>query len=347
MQINRTDFISILKKIQPGIDDNSTNINGMDCFIFMDGRIHSHDDAVSISAKTEIEEHFAVSATEFYAILSKFTKEFVEMAIGENSLSLKSGKAKAVILFRKDDVSKRIHDIAPKDDAWIKLPTQFSAMLKALTLKNVPADIQAKIGGVFINGDVMVSSDNFSIIRYRHTSAINRMWLSPRAVALVAKEEVTHYCMQGAWIHFKNDNIRLSCRRLIDEKYPYEQYKAILNSVKPRGISGIFTKDIISVLERATVFAKDKDGDLVVALTFDGKLCTVTSGGGVGSFEEETNVTSSTDIPIRICLSVTRLKQVLAKWEEIAFYLGETSGDNPLLVFTKDSYMEILCLDKE
>jgi hypothetical protein len=347
MTIKRKELLSILGKIKPGIDDNSTNIQGMDCFIFMDGRVHAHDDAVSISAPTELEGHFAVSAGEFYQILSKFSKNDVEVALEENDLLLKCGRAKATVLYRKEDLTKRIKEIMPKEDDWMKLPLNFHQKLKLLTLKNVSPDIQAKIGGVFVKEDAMIASDNFSIIRYKHTSSLYRMWLSPRAVSLVAKEDMTHYCSTGAWLHFKHDGIRISCRRLIDEKYPYESYRAILSGIKPLGIKGTFTKDIENVIDRASVFAKDKDGDYVIALTFTEGMCTISSGSGSGSFEEALEMKVEAMKGARIVLSAQRLKQAIGKWDEIGFYLGQTVEENPMLVLHSGDYMEVLCLVKE
>jgi hypothetical protein len=347
MTIQRKELLAILRKIKPGIDDNSTNIQGMDCFIFMDGRVHAHDDAVSISAPFDFPGHIAVSAIEFYEILFKFSKDDVEVVIGENELQLKCGRAKATVLYRKEDLTKRIKEIMPKEDNWLKLPLNFYQKLKLLTLKNVSPDIQAKIGGVFVKEDVMVASDNSSIIRFKHTTSLYRMWLSPRAVTLVAKEDVKQYCSTGAWLHFRNDSIQLSCRRLIDEKYPYESYRAILSGIKPTGIKGTFTKKIVDILDRAAVFAKDKDGDYVVNLTFAEGMCTITSGSGSGSFEESLEMKVEASQEVKIVLSALRLKQALGKWEEIEFYLGQTVEDNPLLILHSGDYMEVICLVKE
>jgi hypothetical protein len=277
--------------------------------------------------------------------LLKFKEDFVEITPTESALNMKCGRAKAIALFRKEAVSKRIKEITPKEGDWSELPSQFSDNLLLLSLKNVPVDILAKVGGVFVTDDVMFATDNTSVIKLKTTAHLLRMWLSSHVVSILRKIPVTHYCSNGSWLHFRAEEVHFSCRRLIDEKYPYETYRAIMSSVVLGPIKGVFTKDIIELLGRATVFAKDTDGDYVVSLTFTEGLCTITSGSGSGSYEEAMEMEVSTPDPHKIVVSALRLRQAIEKWEELPFILGEIRG-NPVIIMQSDSYMEVLSLIK-
>jgi DNA polymerase III sliding clamp (beta) subunit (PCNA family) len=348
MKVDRKELTGLLRIIKPGIDKNAVNINGMDCFIFMDGRIHAHDDAVSLSVQSPLSGNFAVSALEFYSILSRFKNDTVEVEEIENGLSLKCGKAKASILFRKDDVSARIKTISPDPSNWKELCTRNFNEILAMTYVHCSAMSTAdKIGGVLIQDDILISSDNSSIARYKIGEILDRMWLGVKAINIIKGiEKLTHYCIIGSWVHFKSDTVQVSCRKLVDERYPFNQYKGVLAAVQKSMVGGTFTQEFVETIGRASIFAKDKDGDLVLHLTFGENSIIVTSDSGSGSFEEEVEAVVLCEEPTTICLSATRLKYALSKWESIDFNVGHI-GDNPVLILNKDGYTEVIMLHKE
>jgi len=348
MKVNRKTLLDALRKVRPGVDDNSTNISGMDCFIFMDGRVYAHDDAVSISTPTEVEGNFAISAVEFYNIIYRFNGEILELNFEADRVALKCGRAKAEVLFRMDDVSKRIRQIAPPESAWKVLPEDFHTAMKLLTIKNIAADLSMKIGGIYFAGTYGFASDNASVCRYVFSHGMDKMWIPPKASKLIASmADLKEYCIVDSWLHFKSDTISISCRRLIDDRYPALSFDELVSKAVKGKISGTFTKEFLEVIDRAIVFGKDKENDLVMGLTFDGKTVTVTSGGGSGSFSEEVETNLICEDPGTIYIGAMRLKQAIARWPDgVEFFVG-IQGANPLLVLQKDTFSEVIGLYKE
>lgn len=348
MKYNRQEILDSLRKVRPGIDKNSANIMGMDCFIFMDRRVYSHDDAISLSTPTPIAGSFAVSASEFYNILSKFKAESVNIEETDKGLDLTCGKAKASVLYRKDDVSRRIKEITPKETDWVSTTFDISDVLNSVYVKNGSKAVSDKIGGICINEDVALSTDNSSVARYKLPDLFTeKIWLSPRAVTVLQSfKEIKHYFVKDGWLHFKSKEALIACRRLIDERYPFVQYKEMVSASKKDGISGTFTKEFLETIDRAAIFAKETDGDFVLDLTFNEKSIIVSSESLAGSFEEEVEMVTFCEAPQKIRLSARRFKQALDKWDEIEFYLGKV-GEHPVLVLTKDNYTEVLMLYKE
>lgn len=348
MKIDRKELLVLLRVVKPGIDKNAVNISGMDCFIFLDGRIHAHDDAVSISVKSPLEGHFAVSALEFYTILSRFKGDDLEIIEIENGLSLKCGRAKASVTFRKDDVSSRIKAITPEEAQWKIISTpNLDEILKLTLVKGGMQSIMDKIGGICIQDDWVVSSDNSSVARYKIGEMLDKMWLSPRAVGIISNiEGISQYCIINSWVHFRAGDVEVSCRKLVDDRYPFLQYKGIISSVEKTMTSGTFTKEFVDVIDRASIFAKDKEGDSVLCLTFGENSIIVTSDSGAGSFEEMVEGVILCETPTKICLSTRRLKNALSKWDSVDFNVG-VMNKNPVLILTKDGYTEIIMLYKE
>lgn len=349
MKFSRQELLDSLRKVRPGVDKNSANIMGMDCFIFMDGRVHAHDDAISISVPTPILGNFAVSASEFYNIVSKFKAENLAIEETATGLDLTCGRAKASILFRKDDVSKRIRGILPQESDWVGITFDLDAVLKAVFIKSGNTTISSKVGGVFIKENIALSTDNSSVARAILADMFTeKLWLSPRAVTVLQEfSGIRHYFVKDGWLHFKTKDAVISCRRLIDEKYPFVQYKEVVSSMTKDKISGTFTKDFLETIDRAAIFAKEADGGFVLDLTFLEKSIIVSSESSAGSFNEEVECASlfCTE-PRKIRLSARRLKSALEKWDDIEFYIGKV-GENQVLCLVKDRYCEILMLYKE
>ena len=93
MVINRKELLENLKMAMPGIETGTAKLQGADTFVFKDGKIFTYNDTISVSVPINqtdlIEENIegAVSAEEFYNIISKLPVEEIKFAVGENGKS--------------------------------------------------------------------------------------------------------------------------------------------------------------------------------------------------------------------------------------------------------------------
>lgn len=348
MKIDRMELLASLRLVRPGVDKDSTNIQGMDCYIFKDGRVYASDDAIALSTDTKLTGDFAVPALEFYTILSKFKTEEVEFTESDSDLFMVCGRAKASIAFRKDDVSRRIKAIAPRENDWIPIEPGFAHQIGLCEIKNMGAQISEKFGGVFVLDKTAIATDNHSIVRTELKNSMERMWLSARSVGLLKNMETTRYCCGGAWVHFESEKLRISCRRQTDDAYPFVFLNKTMDSLENGEVSGEMPADLYELVDKASVFAKNKENMSTIGMEFQEGKIVIRSGTHSGAYEEdmEIKIAGLTET-IPVIVNANRMKQVLSKHESVPFTIGNIPGGEKMLVFAKEGYTEALGFYKE
>lgn len=127
------------------------------------------------------------------------------------------------------------------------------------------------------------ASDGYSIAVTDTGSAYTNQVMLPAVIAAeVVKLKPVKMCVVGSWIHFETtDNVVLSGRLIEGD------YVDTASHLKVEGEEFIFPKNILDILERATVFSKrDFFLDELISITLSNKKMTVKSKSETGWFEE-------------------------------------------------------------
>ena len=257
MKVNKSQLLNALEKVKPGLSSKEI-IEQTTNFAFMNGRVVTYNDEISISCKVDgIDFEGAVEAAPLYKFLNKIKHEDIELEIQETSLVVKGGNAEAGLAF-KSEVKLPVLEIT-KEMKWVKLPSDFISAL-ALCRFSCSRDMSKPVlTCVHINNGVVETCDNHRLTTYdlQRSAGKTPMLLPATSVTELIKYQITHYTIHGdrSWIIFKtdDDSIHFGCR-VYQEEYPD------LSPIREFGGNEILLPEGLSeVLDRAVIFAVQED----------------------------------------------------------------------------------------
>lgn len=293
MNINKLKLQSALEIVKPGLASKEI-IEQATSFAFMEGRVVTYNDEISISHPVEgLDIQGAVKAELLYQLISKLKSEEIEVNIKDSEIILKSGKAKAGLIVQSE-ISLPLEAIADKGK-WKTLPETFCKHL-GFCVSSTGKDMSRQVltcvhvhkedgqgGTAWIE-----ASDGRRISKCTFESMPVKTFLIPASSALtVIKMEPTKIAEGKGWIHFKTaEGTVLSCRIFDKDQFPDTDW---LFDVKGSHIS--LPKNIDKVLERASIFSKREhalDEFIDISLSKDEML--IQADADAGWFKEKLKI---------------------------------------------------------
>lgn len=217
MKINKEKLREALAIVKPGLATKEL-LSQTTSFAFMEGRVITYNDEISISHPVEgIDFDGAIKAEELYGLLSKLTNESVEIEAEGAELKIKAGRVKAGLMLEKE-INLPIRKV-PSDWKKIKESTKFQEFMK-LAGQTCSRDMsQPKLVNVFVDGKKIIGSDGQRLIECELESKIPvAPFLIPATdVSELIKINPTQIQLDGDWVHFKNEiETVFSCRKIND-----------------------------------------------------------------------------------------------------------------------------------
>jgi len=285
MKINKNELSKALDMVKPGLSAQEM-IEQSTSFCFLNGRVITYNDQISISYPLDIDLEGAINSTELYAFVKKVSNEEIDVSIDDREIRMKAGRAKAGFVLQSE-IKLPINEVGDVEE-WKDLPKGF---LKALrfTMGSCSNDMTAPVlTCVHINGKVMEASDRFRITKYQLKKAAPlKQFLLPAAVCgtVIAFKPVQVSEGEG-WVHFKNkEDAVLSCR-VFQDKFP-----DVSRFLVEAGEEIKFPSEIKGILERATIFSKkDNAANESIELEFSKKKVVIRARSDSGWFEEKARV---------------------------------------------------------
>lgn len=305
MKIQTLKLRDALNVVKPGLA-NKEILEQTTSFAFLKGRIVTYNDEISISHPFDTPFQGAVKAEELYGLLSKVTKDEVDLVIEGTELLVTSGRTKAGLRLEAE-ISLPLKELPKKMDA---LPNgkQFCEFV-GFAMKTCSNDTsQPKLTCVSIspNGDI-VGSDGYRLLYCKGEPLPISHFLLPAAnAAEVVKINPTHISLDKGWVHFKNkEGTYISCRRLDDDYVPIDQVAEVL---KFNSIGKVeFPERIGEIIDRVHQFAKrDSFLDEKVNVTIRGNkvLLKATSEVTNSWIEEQASLKCDADVTFVISPSL-------------------------------------------
>jgi DNA polymerase III sliding clamp (beta) subunit (PCNA family) len=286
MKINRQELLTALETVKPGLARNE-DIEQTSNFAFMKGRLVTYNDEISINYPIKgVDFDGAVPATELYQFISKCKTDELDIDHSGESITIISGKAKAVIAIQAK-ITLPVEEIG-KIKEWKPLPDTFHRHL-SFALGSCGKDQTRNhfiLTCVHVNGNCIEASDGFRITQCNAQSAVPvKEFLLPSSVARqvlsLAASEIAESDNQN-WIHFRKEQTVLSCR-IIDEKFPN-----VTPFLKVEGEAVEFPESISDVIDRAWVFTKRALAiEEMITVVLKDKRMIVRSENEIAKFEEE------------------------------------------------------------
>lgn len=257
--MKKQDLLNILEKVQPGLATKDM-IEQSTSFAFVNGRVITYNDEISISSKCPGLEGLtgAVKAQELYKFLAKTKVDEIDLTITENELRIKAGKAKVGMVL-ETKIKLPLFELGQYSE-FKKLPENFIDGLKMVRFCCAKDMSRPKLTCIHVRTDgVMESCDNFRAIRYQMESECSEKFLLPGgSTNILINYPVTMIASSPGWVHFTDaeQSLVFSCRVFADTY-------ANLDTLFQLKDLTIFTfpPESLEILQRAEIFTK---GDILL-----------------------------------------------------------------------------------
>jgi hypothetical protein len=348
VKIQREELLRKLYTCRPGIEKNLVSLEGMDCFIFKKGRLHTYNGYVSISVPIDYPFECVVSAAEFYKVLSSFKGKEIEIEAVDTTLVITCGKAKATIRCMAESIYKQILTITPTEPEWSPLPTGFLEALSKCYIRNMEQNAADKVDGIFIDTNGIFSTDRVVVNHAKLYDHMQRIWLTSKMVAELLKfDSLDGYVLQDSWAIFKSGEVMFSCRKYMDDLYPIDRIRQVIGAQVTDKMSGTLNALFKDAVENCLIFGKEKEGHAFISLEFQNDGIRVFSDTVKGSYSEFVECIIEDWEHLTITIEGRRLKQALRSGADISFFLGYVDGAPNAFIIHNDSWTELFFILKE
>ena len=282
MKVNRQNLQKALETVKPGLS-NKEMIEQTTSFCFLDGRVVTYNDEISISSPIDdLDITGAINAQELHSFISKVKQEEVSLEVDGNEVLLKAGRSKAGLTLQAEIVLP-VEEIG-KINKWKDLPKEFTKGL-SFAMASCSRDMTRPVlTCVHVNNDIIEGADSHRITRFQLDKKvpIDAFLLPANICGTVIKMHPTQIASGEGWVHFKTkDKSILSCR-IFEEAYVNTE--ALMDM---QGATITFPKEISALLEKAQIFSKrDQTLDESVKIILGGKRLIIKSESASGWFEE-------------------------------------------------------------
>lgn len=282
--MKKQDLLIALEKVRPGLA-NKDQIQHSTSFAFMQGRIVTYNDEISISHKISgIDIQGAVKAEELYKFLSKTTATDLDITTGESMLMIKAGKAK-VELVMQGEIKLPLEELGEMK-GWKPLPADFIEALNITRFCCSKDMSKPVLTCINFHADTALSCDRFRIMKFHMEKKSPFNFLLPAsAAAVLISYPVTHMTMTPGWAHFadKEKELIFSCRTYSDN-YPDLAGKMDLPD---ETLSFIFPPGTGDIIDRAQIFINaDSFNESLIEISIEGRKLIIRAQSSIAKFEE-------------------------------------------------------------
>lgn len=332
--MKRDALISALERVKPGLSSKENNIEQSTSFAFIDGRICTYNDEISVSTQVEgLNITGAVKSDELYKLLGKLKADDISIETNESEVILTSGRTKAGFTLQQE-IKLPIDQIG-NVGKWSKLPDNFMSAIE-FTMVSCAKDMSRPVlTCVNIREDgCFESSDNYRISRYKLEKMPVKTFLLPATTAsILVKFNVAEIAEGQNWVHFRTEdqNTQFSCR-VFEDNFP--NIDSVLQ-VDGKQIELPVTMQ--EVLDRAVVFCtQEKFTDQNIVVTVSDKRLKVRAESNTSWLEEEVNMPYRGE-QIKFAINPHLLKAILAQTRVCV--VGERC-----LKFTGENWQHVVAL---
>jgi DNA polymerase III sliding clamp (beta) subunit (PCNA family) len=298
MKVNKNDLLSQLEMASSGLSKREM-IKQSDCFVFIDGRLHTYNEEVSCSCDSVLENFTAaVKAEPLLSVLRKMTEENIEIKFTDSEFIIRGKRREAGIRLEKE-IELPLETVEKPED-WKSLSSEFDQAVQLVSQCTSTDETQFRLTCVHITPNELEASDRFQASRYKLNTEIE-------SKALIRKDTLKSIVDLGMneisetddWLHFRNPaGLVISCRRYSTEENEFPDLESIYDF---EGQKTKLPAGITEAVEKAEIFSSDNlDSDMIMVQLKPGKL-QIKGEGNLGWFTEfhDVNYTGS-DLRFRI-----------------------------------------------
>lgn len=320
MEMNRKEFLEVLKRLSPAITQKEVISQSTD-FIFSGEKIITYNGNLCISANFKTDFTGAIHGKTLFNFLSSLKTDEVDFSKTENNFILKAGKTKSKIK-SKDIASEYInYDVSlfnpVKEDFFNAIKTSIFSVAKDESI--------FPLNCIFVNNDTVVTCDNIRATKIQ-ISDIESSFLIPYEIAkiLIQYKDFTSFYMEDKWYHLKTDNDIVYSFHMVFGEYPDVEF--LFNPEE--GIIFEFPEELKESIEPALVFS---DEVLEIIVRENNIRCVGTGDNGT----VYSNIEAEISEEIHFHINPLFLKEILSHTNQCVIY------DNTLL-FETETFIHVL-----
>lgn len=316
MKISKEKLQKALEIVKPGLASKEL-IAQTTSFAFMEGKVVTYNDEVSISHPVEgLDITGAVDAELFYKFLSKITEEDMDLTVEGNELQVITKKGKAGLSLESEIKLPVKQELSDKVK-WYPLPQGFIDSIRFVIPASGTNLSEPLLTCVHVNKVGYVeASDGLRLARHGLSDElpINTFLIPAKSALEVTKltPSPTRIAIEKGWVRFRTKfGTIISCRLFFEDKYknmaPYLQSEGGKRITLP-------DKGLIEMLSRAMVFAKREHSyEEQVVITIKEQSLKMEAKADIGWFREEIPMSDYKGKPLRFAVPPYLLKDILSE----------------------------------
>lgn len=286
MTINRLNLLTALNTVAPVIGPSTMAM--LSCVEFTGERIVATDLDRFISVPFTTDFKGLVPAKKVIAFLKSMTSETVDIAVTDNHMVIKFGKARGRFAMIEGELPWAKMD----DSKLAPFPFDSDRFMDCygVTAPYISNDATRMVlQGIFLSDKDMVATDGrrLSQVTVGETGIGKDVILLPAFLSLVKGETITEYVIDSNYIAFKTATGVLLAGRMIDAVYP--NYKQVIPTIDDTYIEVGFPDNINEYLKRAMLI-----NSTAIKMEVKDTECTITASNEEGADYTETIPVSAT-----------------------------------------------------
>lgn len=350
MKFVKKDFLEVLQKCLPGIDNDNTILQGTNTFVFEQGKVYTYNDKISISM--ELNEDMkvikgVVKANEFYKLLTKLPEDkelFLE--VEENKWSIKGENLNIELSLLENNIKEYVEVIEGINKDWKDIPNDFFDALRCCKLNNN----RTSFGGIAVKDNNMMACNGLILSWFEMEKEMGLFWIDNLVVDDLLKfDNLKQWCDNEKWLFFYDEGLCFACRKLNKDNFPFD---GIINVVKSHSeeqnkIKGELPSILKSVVDRASVLSTDLDGEEVVKIILSKEGIECNTKRRTGNYQERINwekeIEGEIKEPIEVWMDNNMVSYGLEKTN--SFYIVETEMEDTTItriIFYGDKFKRLV-----
>lgn len=307
--MKKAELLLALEIVKPGLAGKEV-IEQSTSFAFMEGRVVTYNDEISISHPVaDMEITGAIQASELYLILKKIKQEEIEIEITDSEIQLTAGRVK-VGLTLQQEIKLPLEEIGTITK-WKTLPEGFLQAMRMAMYSCSANNSEPILTCVHVNQEGFVEgSDGFRVMRTTLAKKfpVPTFLIPAPVVNTLIKLNPVKVSAGDGWVHFKTETETVMSCRVFEESFP--NTTELLNV---EGLEFTFPRTINEILDRASVFSKSEGGSVQedVTVILEKNRIKISSQSDTGWFSEEANIKYGED-RLEFNIVPSLLKNILA-----------------------------------
>ena len=288
MKISKTELIKALDIVKPGLS-TSDNIEQSTSFAFMEDRIVTYNDSISISTLFKSGVTGAVSAKEIYTLLNKISNKTdnINLRQEDNELLIGIGKGESAGIKLEKEIQLPLNEINT-EHIWKKIPKNLIEALLFCSFSTTKDLSKPLLTCIHVKNDMVESTDNKRATNYKLNGKIFGEFLIPvDSVKFLRNFNAIKYSLTDSWVSFLADNNAIFSCRVFNEKFP--NISGVMDIV---GKKMKFPEELIDAIDKAVIFCENDDSlsGAMVDITLMKNLIIIKGIGKVGHYTKKTKI---------------------------------------------------------